>query len=235
MRKSDAPRPLTESTIVRAPCARSAGAYAAMSFWTPVEVSLCVSKTPLYRRSVSDFSLCASAAASRPLPGSVSSTSTVHPNAFAIAIRRFPKTPTGQASSASPGAKQFAIAASRPPVPDEPRKMTSAFSVPKSGRIPRSRRASSSANSGPRWLIIGHAIASSTGADTGTGPGISKSVLFMTLIYVLPRTGRSIREAAITGERAAAFSRGPFLRRRSGGSARRCSRGGSRFRAGRAR
>src|SRR5665213_2101402 len=181
IRNSLAARPLTESTTVYAPYPSSAAASAAMSFCAPVEVSLCVSSTPSNRRAPASSSRARSAAGSVPLPHGVSSTSTSQPKLRAIAISRCPKTPIGQARTRSPGPNRFPTAASRPPVPDEPRTSTSACSVPKTGRSRAAIRSSSALNSGPRWSIIGRALAASTDSATVTGPGMNSKFFDTTL------------------------------------------------------
>ncbi len=177
IRNSLAARPLTESTTTYASWPRIAPASAAMSFWVPVEVSLWVSKMPVMRRSVSAASRARSACGSTASPQAVSSTSTSQPKERAIAIRRWPNTPIGHASSRSPGPNRLPTAASSPPVPDEPSTTTSPDSVPKTGLRRAAMRSSSTLNSGPRWSIMGLAPAASTASATVTGPGMNSRFL----------------------------------------------------------
>ncbi len=149
MRNADAPKPLIESTSVSAPCSRSAGASAAMSHATPVDVSLCVSSTPEISRRESASKRARNAAGSTAAPGAVSNGSTTQPYVLAISAKRFPNEPTAHESSRSPGERKLATAASSAPVPELPSRSTSP-PVPKAGRSASSMRASIAANSWSR-------------------------------------------------------------------------------------
>ena len=75
------------------------------------------------------------------------------------------------ASTRSPGETTLAMALSNPPVPLAG-KINMSFSVWKAQRRPASSSGRRALNSGPRWLIMGAAIARCTRSGTGVGPGI---------------------------------------------------------------
>ena len=100
-----------------------------MSFCTPVEVSLCVSRMPAMRSRV--LALEPRGERLRVEPRGrcgVSKTSTSRPYVRAMEMKRLPKTPTGHASTQVAAARTaLATAASSPPVPELPSSTTSAL------------------------------------------------------------------------------------------------------------
>src|SRR4030088_2203290 len=80
-------------------------------------------------------------------------------------------------------------AASRPPVPAHGNTRAS-FLVWKAHCRPSRHSRMSSANAGPRWLIMGTAIASSTRRGTGVGPGTRNWKLIALAILPGPRALR---------------------------------------------
>ena len=89
------------------------------------------------------------------------------------AAKRSPNAPFTKRSTRSPLESVFTTAASMPPDPDAVRRKTSP-SVLRKSCIARVRPAIRAANSGPRWLIIGRAVALSTACGTNVGPGIRR-------------------------------------------------------------
>ena len=106
MRNADAPKPLIESTSVSAPCSRSAGASAAMSHATPVDVSLCVSSTPAISRRESASRRARRAAGSTAAPGAVSNGSTTQPYVLAIVGEALSKRTNGARKQPLAGRKE---------------------------------------------------------------------------------------------------------------------------------
>src|ERR1700693_6038152 len=75
-----------------------------------------------------------------------------------------------QNSACSPGLSRFTTAASRPPVPLQGYSRMS-LSVRSAQRSPPMTSSITSANSGPRWLIMGRLAERTTRAGSGVGPG----------------------------------------------------------------
>jgi hypothetical protein len=84
---------------------------------------------------------------------------------------RSPKLPQSAATTSSPGDTRLAIADSRPPLPEAVSTRRS-LSVSNTRLAPPVTSASSSANSGPRWSIMGREAARTTRSGSGVGPGM---------------------------------------------------------------
>src|SRR6185437_14405009 len=138
---------------------------------TPVDVSLCTTRTALTAASVSAASrrpITSGSAPCRQSPGITSGRSPSRPASWAHSAA---KCPVSAISTVSPGDRVLTRAASQAPVPDEG-KMTTGSPVPKTRRSPGMMSRNKAANSGPRWSITGAAMARSTRSGTLVGPGI---------------------------------------------------------------
>ena len=142
---------------------------------TPVEVSLWVTDTAL----TSGLSFRHFLRTSRSIvsPKGKSRVITSAPNAEAMSVKRFPKTPTVALTNLSPGERVLTTAASMAAVPEPVMTHTSpsVSNTRLSRSVVLSRR---SLYSGPRWLIIGLDISSSMSGGTGMGPGMRRFTVF---------------------------------------------------------
>ena len=118
--KSIEARDETVSTSSRAGCshASSAARTAATSDVTPVEVSLCTTRTARSSCAVSAARRAATRSAGTPSPYATSSRSTSMPYAAAVFAKPVEKWPFTHASTRSPGESVLTSAASHAPVPE---------------------------------------------------------------------------------------------------------------------
>ena len=100
------------------------------------------------------------------------------PKARAIPVQRSPNLPHWTTSTSSPGEQMLTTAASRAPVPEAARMMTSPR-VPISSASPARTRPNSASKAGVRWWRIGCAIAWRTSAGIGVGPGARRWYFFI--------------------------------------------------------
>ena len=171
--KGTAPRALIASTRMSASgvTSRIAAASSGIGFVTPVEVSLWVRRTARAFGSSRRAARTSTGSAARP--HSTSRRRTSAPYTSATFANRSPNAPVGTATTRSPGERTFTTAVSRAPVPAAVSRRMSAR-VPKNGRMRRTIRSMSAANSGPRWLIICRPPASMTVGGRAVGPGIRR-------------------------------------------------------------
>src|SRR5215469_5855047 len=126
-----------------------------------------------------------------------------------MSAKRSPKPPHTAATTSSPGETRLATADSSPPLPDDVRTRRSP-AVSKTRLAPAVTSASSCANSGPRWSIIGWLAALTTRCGTGVGPGI-RSCCSKVMVYSWIRPRRSalgVRREWQQGDRAGPLQRG---------------------------
>ena len=161
------------STINSAGCraASMAPRTAAMSLVTPVEVSLWTTQTAWIACPASSASRASISAASTPRRQSPGRNSGSRPSRVAMPFQRVAKWPVSAISTRTPGDSVLTSAASQAPVPDAGNS-TTGCRVPITAAIPASTSRVSAANSGPRWSMVGAAIARRTRSGTLVGPGI---------------------------------------------------------------
>src|SRR6185437_4263558 len=107
---------------------------------------------------------------------SIGTKSTSSPSRVAMARQRLANWPVSKASTLSPGESVLASAASQAPVPEEG-KTTTAPLVRKIRLMPAMADLASSANSGPRWSMVGRSMARRIRSGTLVGPGICRKCL----------------------------------------------------------
>ena len=166
------PREEITSTINRhgCPTASIASRTRSMRLVTPVDVSLCTTNKALYERARSLASVSSTTAGSTPLRQSPGTNSTSSPRRVATPHHCEAKNPWPNISTLSPADNVLTSPASHPPLPDAGNMITWP-DVLKILRTPSIISLVSSANSGPRWSIVGRPMARSTRSGTLVGPG----------------------------------------------------------------
>ena len=140
---------------------------------TPVDVSLWTMHTALTRCSRSAASFSSTSAGSTPCRQSPGTNSISIPSFPAICRHKVANCPVSNISTLSPGDSVLTSAASHAPVPDDGY-ITTVPWVWNTRFIPATISLPSAENSGPRWSIVGNAIACSTRSGTLVGPGICR-------------------------------------------------------------
>src|SRR6266851_7512806 len=161
------------STISNAGCAAAsiAARISGILLAVPVEVSLCTTVTALIACAASADSFSKTRSGATPERQSPGTRSTSSPSCPAMAAHSTAKWPVSNASTLSPGESVLTREASHAPVPDDG-KIATGRCVPARLRTPPSTSRARRAKSGPRWSIVGAAIARSTRSGTFVGPGI---------------------------------------------------------------
>src|SRR5262245_15880153 len=176
MGRSTMPRLETASTARMAPLPRVTSAYPRTSWSTPVEVSLCWTRTALISGRVRSAS--ATRAGGTVSPNGARRSTATSPYAFARSAQRSANLPARTMATVSPGESVLTTAASIAPVPEHVRGITSC-AVWKIRLSPARTSTKSASYSGVRWWMIVCAIAGSAWLGTGVGPGAMSCYFFM--------------------------------------------------------